>query len=67
MLCFSHIIYICRPRTEMKRNGIRALADEEGIITSFGPAGEKLLPRQVSMYPRVAANLRMKALSKDKV
>ncbi len=51
----------------MKRNGIRAPADEEDIITSFGPAGEKLLPRQVSMYPRVAANLRVEALPRDKV
>ena len=50
----------------MKRNGIRALLDEEGVITSFGPAGEKLLPRQVSKYPRVAANLRVEALFRGK-
>ncbi len=51
----------------MKRNGVRVLIDEEGVITSFGPAGEKLLPRQVSMYPRVAANLRVQTLPGDKV
>ncbi len=51
----------------MKKNGIRALVDEEGIFTSFGPAGEKLLPRQVSMYPRVTATLRVEALPRDKV
>ncbi len=51
----------------MKRNGIRALADEEGIVTSFGPAGEKLQPRQVSMYPRFTANLRMEAMPRGKV
>lgn len=49
-----------------ERNGIRALLDEEGVITSFGPAGEKLLPRQVSKYPRVAANLRVEALFRGK-
>lgn len=50
----------------MKRKGIRALIDEESVITSFGPADEKLLPRQVSMYPRVAANLRVVALPRHK-
>ncbi len=51
----------------MKKNGIRALLTRRDVVTSFGPAGEKLLPRQVSMYPRVAANLRVDALPKDKV
>ncbi|KAA6418788.1 MAG: helicase SWR1 [Trebouxia sp. A1-2] len=35
----------------MKRKGIRALIDEESVITSFGPADEKLLPRQAAKRP----------------
>ncbi|DBB18561.1 TPA: hypothetical protein ACH3X3_000192 [Trebouxia sp. C0006] len=56
---------IALQRDEEERN--QSLADEEGIITSFGPAGEKLLPRQVSMYLRFTAYLTVEALPRDKV